>query len=246
MMRNPEIEDKSFIIKLQDNIEKLNLLGNYINRTRRVQVAERRAIRSFASFPWNTRMRRQCSIKHHPEACPKTMFPGEKAVSYFQDTRLQLRAASCLPAMADEIKSGIHGDMDDLVSDAVYFEGDGEWEDEIHEEYDLSELRITDYDFEQHDSKYAALLDMLEKTEGNEKIIIFAFYRSTLAYLSRRLKSDGYRNSVIHGGINNASRWEAIENFKESQDVKILLSSEVGSEGIDLQFCRILVNYDLP
>lgn len=246
MMRNPEIEDKSFIIKLQDNIEKLNLLGNYINRTRRVQVAERRAIRE----------PRVISVEYTDEEAVlystilklvrKQCFQEKRPFHIFKILGLQLRAASCLPAMADEIKTGIHGDMDDLVSDAVYFEGDGEWEDEIHEEYDLSELRITDYDFEQHDSKYAALLDMLEKTEGNEKIIIFAFYRSTLAYLSRRLKSDGYRNSVIHGGINNASRWEAIENFKESQDVKILLSSEVGSEGIDLQFCRILVNYDLP
>jgi hypothetical protein len=34
--------------------------------------------------------------------------------------------------------------------------------------------------------------------------------------------------------------------FRDSQDVRVLLSSEVGSEGIDLQFCHVLVNYDLP
>ena len=34
--------------------------------------------------------------------------------------------------------------------------------------------------------------------------------------------------------------------FRERTDVDILLSSEVGSEGLDLQFCRVLMNYDLP
>jgi SNF2 family DNA or RNA helicase len=246
MMLNPNIDDKSFIIKLQDNIEKLNLLGNYINRTRRVQVAERRAIRE----------PRVISVEYTDEEATlystilklvrKKCFKEKRPFHIFKILGLQLRAASCLPAMASEIKTGIHGDLDDLVSDALYYESNGDWEEEFREEYNLSELRISDYNFEHHDSKYSALLDMLEKTETNEKIVIFAYYRSTLSYLSRRLTADGYKNSAIHGGIDNTSRWVAIENFKESQDVKILLSSEVGSEGIDLQFCRILVNYDLP
>jgi hypothetical protein len=45
IIKKHDVDDHSFIITLQDNIEKLNLLGNYINRTRRIQVAERRAIR---------------------------------------------------------------------------------------------------------------------------------------------------------------------------------------------------------
>lgn len=246
MMRNPDINDKSFIIKLQDNIEKLNLLGNYINRTRRVQVTERRAIREprviSVEYTGEEAMLYSTILKLVRKKC----FKEKRPFHIFKILGLQLRAASCLPAMAGEIKTGIHGDLDDLVSDALYYASEGDWEDEFSEEYNLSELRISDYNFERHDSKYSALLDMLEKTEANEKIVIFAYYRSTLGYLSRRLRADGYKNSVIHGGIDNTSRWEAIENFKESHDVKILLSSEVGSEGIDLQFCRILVNYDLP
>lgn len=246
MMRDQKIDDKLFIINLQENIEKLNLLGSYINRTRRVQVAERRAIREprviSVEYTDEESMLYNTILKFVRNKC----FKEKRPFHIFKILGLQLRAASCLPAMAGEIKTGIHGGIDDLVSDAVYYESNGDWEDELHEDYNLSELRFNDYNFEHHDSKYAALRDMLEKTDNNEKIVIFAYYRSTLSYLSRRLKADGYKNSVIHGGIDNAARWEAIENFKDSEDVKILLSSEVGSEGIDLQFCRILVNYDLP
>jgi hypothetical protein len=58
--------------------------------------------------------------------------------------------------------------------------------------------------------------------------------------------ADGITVTVIHGGVPNERRWEEIERFKDVRGPRVLLSSEVGSEGIDLQFCRVLVNYDLP
>ena len=47
------------------------------------------------------------------------------------------------------------------------------------------------------------------------------------------------------GGMGK-EKWAVIQNFAETGGPNVLLSSEVGSEGIDLQFCRFLVNYDLP
>ena len=74
---------------------------------------------------------------------------------------------------------------------------------------------------------------------------MFAFFRGTLAYLERRLAKDGVAACQLVGGMGE-QKWVAIERFKKSDGPNVLLSSEVGSEGIDLQFCRILVNYDLP
>ena len=49
---------------------------------------------------------------------------------------------------------------------------------------------------------------------------------------------------VIHGQINN--RDEILQQFKTDDNIQVLLSSEVGSEGLDMQFCNSMVNYDLP
>ena len=84
------------------------------------------------------------------------------------------------------------------------------------------------------------------KTEKNEKIIIFSFYRGTLQYLKKQLSLQGEKVALIHGGVTPEDRWKEIKSFRDKSGARILLSSEVGSEGIDLQFCRIVVNYDLP
>ena len=49
----------------------------------------------------------------------------------------------------------------------------------------------------------------------------------------------------MHGGINERKE-NILRRFRTDHSIRVLLSSEVGSEGIDLQFCRVLVNYDLP
>ena len=97
---------------------------------------------------------------------------------------------------------------------------------------------------EQEDSKYYKLMEWLTNSH-KEKVIIFSFYRGTLAYLERRLSKDGFKTCLIMGG-QNKDRDKILEEFRSSRGPNILLSSEVGSEGIDLQFCRVVINFDLP
>ena len=78
-----------------------------------------------------------------------------------------------------------------------------------------------------------------------EKFVVFAFYRGTLTYLERRLCRDGVRACLIMGAMGEAKD-AILREFRQKDGPSVLLSSEVGSEGIDLQFCRFLVNYDLP
>ena len=94
------------------------------------------------------------------------------------------------------------------------------------------------------DSKYSALLEII-KQEENKQIIVFAFFRKTLLYLKNRLKNDGFVAGLIYGGVDINERNKTIDNFKNNQ-FQILLSSEVGSTGLDMQFCDRMVNYDLP
>ena len=74
-------------------------------------------------------------------------------------------------------------------------------------------------------------------------MVLFAFYRNTLHYLARRLAEFGVRSAVLHGGMDKA---EILRSFESDGDIQVLLSSEVASEGVDLQFSSLLVNYDLP
>src|SRR6185295_7418694 len=57
---------------------------------------------------------------------------------------------------------------------------------------------------------------------------------------------EGIGFAVIHGGVPPDERGPIVERFASDPQIRVLLSSEVGSEGIDLQFCSIVINYDLP
>jgi superfamily II DNA or RNA helicase len=96
------------------------------------------------------------------------------------------------------------------------------------------------------DTKFATLLKNLRaywRENVGKKVVLFAFYRNTLYYLAQRLAEASVQSIVLHGGMNKA---EILRSFESDQSIQILLSSEVASEGVDLQFSSLLVNYDLP
>lgn len=97
------------------------------------------------------------------------------------------------------------------------------------------------------DSKFEALLRILKTVfdHGNKKIIVFAVFKKTLKYLKIRLAKAGYKSVVIYGGA-KINKNEVLRQFQTDDSIQVLLSSEVGSEGLDMQFCNALVNYDLP
>lgn len=115
----------------------------------------------------------------------------------------------------------------------------------ISEVFERSDLKI----FERADSKFdilnSTLTGYFEENPG-KKIIIFSTFKFTLSYLQERLARENFQSMLISGDLSADDRWKVLEEFEKQKDVNILLSSEVGSEGIDLQFCSALVNYDLP
>lgn len=97
------------------------------------------------------------------------------------------------------------------------------------------------------DSKFDALLQILKIifSHDNKKVIVFAVFRKTLKYLKIRLAKAGFKSVVIYGGT-KINKNEVLRQFQTDDSMQVLLSSEVGSEGLDMQFCNSLVNYDLP
>lgn len=101
-----------------------------------------------------------------------------------------------------------------------------------------------------NDRKYARLREKLIeffRLHPKEKIVLFSTFKATLAYLAERLDKEGISTITLKGGNNQKqSKDDVIRAFRRPDGPQILLSSEVGGEGIDLQFCWVLINYDLP
>ena len=87
-------------------------------------------------------------------------------------------------------------------------------------------------------------LDELQSREPGEKILIFTESRDTLEYLERRLRDWGYSVCTIHGGMPLEERIEAEKVFKHQ--AQIMVATEAAGEGINLQFCHLMINYDIP
>lgn len=113
--------------------------------------------------------------------------------------------------------------------------------------------------------------ESLKRIGANEKVLIFTESKRTQDFLYKSLLDDGYKDILLYNGSNNDDvskkiydewinrpensdkknnnksvnmRAAIIDRFKT--DGKILIATEAGSEGLNLQFCSLVINYDLP
>jgi len=102
------------------------------------------------------------------------------------------------------------------------------------------------------DSKFAKLLEVLQDPDyRDEKLIIFTEHRDTLTFLVRRLEQLGYTGEIaqIHGGMPYKEREAQVEFFRKPVSkggARYLVATDAAGEGINLQFCWLMVNYDVP
>jgi superfamily II DNA or RNA helicase/DNA-binding XRE family transcriptional regulator len=118
---------------------------------------------------------------------------------------------------------------------------------------ELRDLAKSLYENPAHeDSKFAKLLEVLQDPDyENEKLIIFTEHRDTMAFLVRRLEQLGYTGEIaqIHGGIPYKAREAQVEFFRKPVSkggARYLVATDAAGEGINLQFCWLMVNYDVP
>ncbi|MCW3037084.1 MAG: putative snf2 family helicase, partial [Actinobacteria bacterium] len=94
-------------------------------------------------------------------------------------------------------------------------------------------------------TKALALMETLRRHEAqSEKVVVFTAFRQTLDYLARLASDAGLRAVIYHGGLSRHAKEQAIADFRE--DAPILLTTEAAGEGRNLQFCHVMVNFDLP
>ena len=102
------------------------------------------------------------------------------------------------------------------------------------------------------ESKFEKLCQVLRDPEYSEqKLIVFTEHRDTASFLVRRLEGLGFTGQVaqIHGGMAYQERERQVDFFRKTADedgANYLVATDAAGEGINLQFCWLMVNYDLP
>ncbi|MFS0756514.1 SNF2-related protein [Noviherbaspirillum sp. 1P10PC] len=249
------LEKPEYRAELAAGLERINLLGHVITRTRKRDVQIERPIR-----------------KVHAEKVPMTdaerkfyEYVTEVTRDYawrrgisdgFLLATPQRQVCSCPAAFARAWLGGDTALVADLADQVI-----DEYE-ENDEEGDLGDISSSLKDFllsnrppnlnaeelERSDSKLRRLAEVLGAyflESPSEKVILFTSFRVTAQYLKDQLTAMGMPSVLLWGNMAE-SKQEIINDFRERSDLRVLVATEVASEGVDLQFCRLLVNYDMP
>jgi len=129
----------------------------------------------------------------------------------------------------------------------VVIQGSG-WERENAEVGLLLDLAI-ETERQGTDAKAEALLELIYKLQQEEndpklKVLVFTEFVPTQAMLAEFLESRGFSIALLNGGMDLDARTRAQQAF--SRDVRVLISTDAGGEGLNLQFCHVIVNFDMP
>jgi superfamily II DNA or RNA helicase len=148
-----------------------------------------------------------------------------------------------LEDMAEEERWKVESALESLTT-AASFE---ELQEEIDELKKLIEetKKVERAEVETKLRSLKGLLDhRVKKGKEDEKLLVFTEAKATLDYLADKIKSWGYSVCVIHGNMNLEARIKAEEEFKHT--AQVMVATEAAGEGVNLQFCWMMVNYDIP
>lgn len=261
--RKAESLSRESLVELQRDINELSLTGQIISRTRKAEVITDRPLREAKTVRIRFTEAEQAFYEKVEQLC-QIMRPDLSSWGQTLAVLQWFRAtASCIPAAARRFREklssrpsrneeGMAREFDEggevSFSSSATIQNSTE-----HLHAALKENTATIDLLATQDSKYKLLVETLREIWKEEphadslrKIVLFAYFKPTLAYLDERLNRDGIRTRLITGDISIPEREARIEEFSVDTNIPVLLSSEVGSEGLDLQFASVVVNYDLP
>jgi ATP-dependent helicase HepA len=246
--------DRQTLLDLQRDLSELNLLGHVLTRTRKRDVHDHVATRRAKAVELTFSAPEQEFYDAVTALIQKENEEREQGdiIAQWRLNTPQRRMASSIQGMVEFYRDeeGIDAndddpdDFSDVASRALNLS-----------EVGTSEIRarlralIRAWPADGPDAKYDCLKQVLRDLEHSDrvrKVLVFATFKHTIRYLERRLRADGIGVVAISGDTPIDERPHIITRFREQDGIQVLLSSRVGSEGLDFQFCSTLVNYDLP
>jgi superfamily II DNA or RNA helicase len=247
-----EIDDLARIVLIRD-LEELYTFSPLINRTRRRDIGDFTTRKPETILVEFTQVQREIHDGLlNIIARVLGRLHGDQNVKFMMTT-IRRQAASCLYGLAPLLSELLEGKIDQLeVMEASDGDSgpDSAFVDMIRS--DVGNLLKLAGALDGHDPKIETFKRVLADKGSLErnKSLVFTTFRHTLAYLAKHAETVGLRIGVVHGGVADEERADLRHRFslpKEAPDaIDVLLSSEVGCEGLDFQFCDMVVNYDLP
>ena len=240
-------------ISLIRSLEELYTFSPMINRTRRRDIGEfttRRPETLTVEFTPDQRRLHDELLNVVSRILESTH--GPQNVKFMMST-LRRQAASCLYGLAPFLCDILSGKLENLELGDV---GDGDVA--VDPEFlagikaDVEAVIERAETLDPNDPKVEAFVKALKDKDAmaNNKVLAFSTFRHTLVYVARRVADAGLRYGLVHGAVPDEERSELRRRFALPKDdpnaLDVLLSSEVGGEGLDFQFCDLLINYDLP
>ena len=239
-------------IRFIRDMEDIHTLAHVMNRTRRRDIGKftiREPVTIRVPFTEGQQRLYDTIISFRKEVLRQSYDP---LVIRLIINILERQAASCLPALIPALDKFISTGRFSTVTDDLESENDFNKLPDILTKQ-AEELRKMASSLPDDDPKLDSLLKIVSETihsEGPGKVLIFSYFLHTLSYLEKHLQKRGCRVAVINGEVDDDVRENIRERFrinKENPDaIDVLLSSEVGCEGLDYEFCSRLVNYDIP
>lgn len=177
---------------------------------------------------------------------------GNQNVKFLMST-IRRQAASSLFGLAPALEDMLNGRLDELELDDEGIDDSGAGEAFLETlRADIGSLIDRARTLAKEDPKADSFMRVIQDKLAmpNNKVLAFSTFRHTLRYLSQKLDAAGARYGLVHGAVSDEDRAVLRQRFaldKSDPDaLDVLLSSEVGCEGLDFQFCDCLINYDLP
>lgn len=241
-------------VQLITDIESLHSFDTMLNRTRRKDIQDfclRRTHTRATEFTPEQRELHDELLRFEYSAL--SALHNVRSVPFMMST-IKRQAASCIfglaPHLRDIINRRFAAIFDDPEVDIDTADFDGMSIDALKR---LSNhvLEMAD-NLPEEDPKFDQLLEIIEEKQKDEnnKIILFSTFRHTLAYIRMKLDGTGIRIGQIDGSVKDEQRSELHDRFAlpktDANAIDMLLFTEVGSEGLDYQFCNLMINYDLP
>jgi superfamily II DNA or RNA helicase len=244
------------VVQVQRDMSELNLLAHIFTRSRKREVHANAPARHAYALELSL-MERERAFYHAVSNFVRAECEARGTVPLIQQWRLnmpQRRMASCIPAMVNYYRNYLGLDASDAPEDdePPNAAADDSNENASNLESARETLKgiLSTWSSDAVDTKYqrfiTTLREVRSKQEGRCKVLVFAFFKDTLRYLAGRLQTDGFAAVTIDGDTPAAERPAIIDRFYRDEHLEVLLSSRVGGEGLDFQFCNTMFNYDLP
>ncbi|MCE7888662.1 MAG: hypothetical protein DYH12_02995 [Sorangiineae bacterium PRO1] len=253
--------DRDGCVAVQRELIELNSLSHVFTRTKKREVQEhfptRKAASALVELSTSERELYDAVTNWAIEYYGEHVFAGRGFVT----TMIQRQAASCLPAMKRKVlkmvSSGflrLDPEEIDELEDAGIEPDEHELSIELDADARDATARLVEacHRYDDRDAKFERFLEALREliAQGQQRVLVFSFFVGTIDYLAERLadiRMDAPLQTLkLYGPMSTDQRYAAIKRFRESAGPTVMLSSEVGSEGLDFQFCSAMVNYDLP